>query len=137
MSFREKTAWISFSSISVIYASYFWLAFHQRSQGSGPQVAGLVGTIIALVIVQVVLNVAVAIIDPRDAKAPRDEREKLIDLRATRLPYAALAGSVTCACIFGAFNAPIIFKTNALLFLLVIAEILRSGCQIIQYRRTA
>jgi hypothetical protein len=135
MSFREKTG-ISFISMFVIYASYFWSAFHQRSRGPGPQVAGLVGTIIALLIVHVVLNVAVAIIDPRDAKAPRDEREKLIDLRATQLGYAALAGSVACACIFGAFNAPIIFNTNALLFLLVIAEILRSGCQIIQYRRT-
>ena len=137
MSFREKTAWISFISMSVIYAFYFWSAFHQRSQGPGPQVAGLVGTIIALVIVQVVLNVAVAIVDPRKAKAPRDECEKLIDLRATRLAYAALAGSVACACIFGAFDPPTIFNTNAFLFILVIAEILRSGCQIIQYRRTA
>ena len=83
------------------------------------------------------LTIGVAISAPSEAKAPRDERDRLIDLRATRLAYAALAGSVACACLFGTFNPPIIFSTNALLFVLVIAEILRSCCQIVQYWRGA
>ncbi|HEY4989886.1 MAG TPA: hypothetical protein VII09_08765, partial [Opitutaceae bacterium] len=64
-----------------------------------------------------------------------DERERLIELRAARFAYAALAGSIACACFFGAFDPPVIFSANALLFILVMAEILRSGCQIIQFRR--
>jgi fatty acid desaturase len=98
---------------------------------------GLLGTIIALVIVQVVLTVAVAISTPKEAQAPRDERDKLIELRAMRVAYAGLATSVALACFFGAFNPPIIFNTNSLLFILVTAELLRSACQIIQYRRGA
>jgi hypothetical protein len=39
--------------------------------------------------------------------------------------------------LFGAFDPPIVFNANALLFVLVTAELLRSGCQIIQYRRSA
>jgi hypothetical protein len=97
----------------------------------------LLETIIALVVVQIVLTVAVAIFTPREAKAPRDEREKLIELRAMRVAYSALATSVALACFFGAFDPPILFNTNALLFLLVTAEILRSACQIVQYRRGA
>lgn len=137
MSFREKTAWISLVSMSGIYAFYFWSVYRSGPGSSGAAFGGLLGTIIALVLVQVVLTTAVAIAAPNDAQAPRDEREKLIDLRATRLAYGALAGSVACACFFGGFVPPIVFGANALLFVLVAAEVLRSVCQIVQYRREA
>jgi hypothetical protein len=137
MSFREKSAWISLLSMLLIYGSYFWSAVHSGPHFGKVHFSSLLGTIILLVIVQVALSIAVAIISPRDAKAPRDERDRLIDLRATRFAYAALATSVAFACFFGAFNPPIIFNTNARLFLLVLAEVLRSGCQIVQYRRGA
>ena len=90
-----------------------------------------------MVIVQVLLIAAVAAFSPREAKAQPDERDRLIELRATRVAYAALATSVVFACFFGAFHPPVIFNANALLFILVAAEILRSGCQIVQYRRGA
>jgi hypothetical protein len=133
MSFREKSAWISLLSMSGIYGLYFWSV---RS-GGGSRFGGLLGTMIALVVVQTALMIAVAIFAPREAKARPDERDRLIDLRATRFAYAALAGSVACGCFFGAFDPPVVFNTNALLFVLVAAELLRSGCQIVQYRRGA
>lgn len=137
MSFREKTAWISILSMAAIYAIYFWFVIHSGNAAGGVHFAGLLNTVIALVIVQVALTTAVAIFAPREAKAPMDERERLIELRATRVAYAALAGSIACACFFAAFTPPILFNTNALLFILVMAEIIRSGCQIFQYRRAA
>jgi hypothetical protein len=60
----------------------------------------------------------------------------LIELRATRVAYALLSGGIACACFFAAFTPPI-FNTNALLFVLVMAELVRSACQIVQYRREA
>lgn len=135
MSFREKSAWISLISMLGIYGFYFWSVGRSGLREGSFHFGGLLGTVIALAVVQTVLTIAVAIVAPKEAKAPRDERERLIDLRATRLAYATLAGSVACACFFGGFNPPIIFNANALLFILVAAEILRSGCQIVQYRR--
>jgi hypothetical protein len=137
MPFREKSAWISLLSMSVIYGLYFWSVIHAGPQAGGFHFGSLLGTIIALVVVQVVLTVAVAIAAPKEAKAPRDEREKLIELKATRIAYSGLATSVALACFFGAFDPPLVFNTNALLFVLVAAEVLRSSCQIIQYRRSA
>jgi ABC-type polysaccharide/polyol phosphate export permease len=137
MSFREKTAWISLLSMAGIYCFYFWSVIRHRSQSGVSPFAGLLVTIIALVVVQTALTIAVAIFTPKEAKAPRDEREKLIELRATRVAYSGLATGIALACFFGAFNPPIVFNTNALLFILVTAEILRSACQIIQYRRGA
>jgi hypothetical protein len=137
MSFREKCAWISMLSMSGICGFYFWTIIHIGPQTGGFRLGGLLETVIALVVVRVVLTVAVAFVMPREAKAPRDEREKLIELRAMRVAYAGLATSVALACLFGAFDPPIVFNTNALLFILVTAEIMRSACQIIQYRRGA
>ena len=102
MSFREKSAWISLLSMAGIYGFYFWSVIHAGPQPGGFRLGGLLVTIIALVVVQVVLTTAVAM-----------------------------------ACFFGAFQPPIVFNTNALLFILVTAEITRSACQIIQYRRGA
>ena len=136
MSFREKSAWISLLSMAVIYGLYFRSVIHAGPQ-AGFHFGGLLGTIIALVVVQVVLYIAVAIFAPTDADAPPDERDKLIELRATRVAYSGLATGIAFACFFGAFNPPIIFNTNSLLFILVTAEILRSACQIVQYRRGA
>jgi len=135
--FREKTAWISLVSMAGIYGAYFWSVVHSRRHGEGVQFGGLLGTVIALVVVQVVLTIVVAAFAPKDAQAPQDEREKLIALRATRVAYAGLATGIAFACFFGAFKPPIVFNANSLLFILVVCEIMRSGCQIIQYRREA
>jgi len=137
MSFREKSAWISMLTMSGIYGFYFWSVVHAGPKAAGFHFGSLLATVIALVVLQIVLTIAVAIFTPREAKAPRDERDKLIELRAMRVAYAGLATSVALACFFGAFDPPIVFNTNSLLFILVTAEILRSACQIIQYRRGA
>jgi len=137
MSFREKTAWISMLSMLAIGGFYFWSVIQAGPQHGAVRYGGLLATVIALVVVQVVLIVAVAILNPKDAKAPRDARDKMIELRSMRVAYSGLATSVALACFFGAFDPPIVFNTNALLFILVTAETLRSACQVIQYRRGA
>ena len=137
MSFREKTAWISMLSMLGIYGVYFWRVIHAGPHAAGFHFGSLLVTIIALVFVQVVLTIAVAIFTPREAQAPRDEREKLIELRAMRIAYSGLATGVAFACFFGAFDPPLVFNTNALLFILVTAEIMRTACMIIQHRRAA
>jgi hypothetical protein len=137
MSFREKSAWISVLSISGIYGLYFWSVIHAGPKAGGFHFGGLLMTVVALVVLEVVLHIAAAIFNPKEAQAPRDERDKLIELRSMRVAYAGLATSIATACFFGAFNPPIVFNTNALLFILVTAEILRYACQVIQYRRGA
>jgi hypothetical protein len=120
-----------------IYGVYFWSVKHAAPSVGSFRFGSLLETIIALVVVQAVLTVAAAILTPAEAKAPRDERERLIELRATRVAYAGLATGVSLACFFGALNPPMVFDTNALLLVLVTAELVRSGSQIIQYRLSA
>lgn len=136
MSFREKSAWISLLSIAVIYGVYFGSVIHAGPH-AGFHFGSLLTTVIALIVAQIALHIVIAIAAPKDAKAPRDEREKLIELKASRFAYSGLATAVAMACFFGALDPPIVFNTNALLFVLVTAELMRSGSQIIQYRRSA
>ncbi len=132
MSFQEKRAWIAQASMGLIYGRYFWSVTMQG--GRGP-FGSLLATVIQLVILQVVLITLAAIFNPREASAPQDERERLIDLKATRVAYAGLSTAVVVACFFGAMTPPIVFNTNSLLFILVTAEMMRNACQIILYRR--
>jgi hypothetical protein len=134
MSFREKIAWTTLLSMAGIYGLYFWSIVRP---GAGFRFGGLLGTIIVLILVQIVLAIAIAIVTPKEAAAPRDERDKLIDLRAVRVAYAGLASGIVLACFFDALAPQLVFDMNALLFILVAAEILRCTCQIIQYRRSA
>ncbi len=132
MTFRERTAWIALLSTAVIYGAYF------RAAPAGIlDFARLSATIVALVVVQVVLIIVMAIFSPKDAQAPRDERDQLIDLRANRIAYYVLASGVVLACLAGAIALPFALTPNTLLFVLVIAELLRLGAQIVQYRLSA
>jgi Na+/proline symporter len=119
-----------------IYGLYFW-SLIRSGPGGRSRTAGLLGTVIALVVVQTVLTIAVAVFDPKNAQAPRDEREKLIELKAARFAYAGLATGVVFAVFFAALPSPIIFGANSLLLILVVTEIMRSSCQIVHYRRSA
>ena len=133
MSFREKSAWISLLTMALVYGRYYWRVLHQAGGGTGD----LLMTVVALVVLQVGLTIAAAIWTPRDANAPVDERERLILLKATRTAYAGLATGIACACFFAGFQPPILFKANSLLLILVTAEMLRAGSQIVQFRREA
>jgi hypothetical protein len=134
MSFREKMAWISVVSVLGIYGYYFWSIVRTGSFTSGTRFGGLVGTVIALIVVQVVLTISVAIFAPKEADAPRDERDKLIGLRATQVAYVLLVSCIACACFMPPFAPQIPFNPNTLLLVLVIAELLRSASEIFQYR---
>ena len=48
--------------------------------------------ILLFVVLEIVLHVAIAVQSPRDARAPKDERETLIDLKATRTAFYVLFG---------------------------------------------
>jgi DMSO reductase anchor subunit len=131
MPFREKTAWISIVSMSGIYGFYFGSALRSGSWATGLHFFRFLAVIIALIIAQIALTIAVAIWTPTEAKQPRDEREALIELKSTRAAYALLLSCVVCTCLFA---PPFLFNANALLFILVMAELVRYASQIMQYR---
>jgi hypothetical protein len=138
MSFREKSAWIALVTTLLVYAAYFarvaplFGGLHEDGF-LGP----LCASVFVLVVLQVGLHIGAAILAPGEAAAPRDERDRLIDLRAARVGfYVAQTGAFTAiACALVRPDAWLV--ANVVLISMVAAEIARSGVMVADYRRLA
>jgi hypothetical protein len=140
MSFREKSAWITL--ITLVVLTLFYITHLPPVWMLNPPGGWMLHTLAigvgAFVVIEIVAHVIVAIRSPRDAQAPRDERERLIALKATRIAasvYAILSlGSVFVAIHLGA-NELGVFYCVFLSFIL--AEIVNYAARIVYYRRGA
>ena len=84
---------------------------------------------------EIVLHIAVAIQSPRDAEAPSDERDNLIDLRATRVAFYVLFGGALISIFTLQFPVSVWTLSQFVLFSIVVAELVKFGSQIVFYRR--
>jgi hypothetical protein len=100
MSFREKSAWISFVCLLLLTLAF---VFSQHFHGHGVPLHMALAIFLGFLLLQVVLHLIVAAQAPRDARTPKDERERLIELRAARIGFYAL---VVCELVaMGLFHA--------------------------------
>ncbi len=137
MSIREKSAWISLVTYLGVYSYYVWWLYGGMKAGDTNLLhyAGLLtSTIVLLVVTQIVLSVLAAISAPKDAKAPRDERDKLIHLKATRVAFVVVNVGTLAGVVAIAMGADPFYTANGLLLVMVAGEIARSIGQIVQYR---
>ena len=136
LSYREKTLYASLVVELVVYGPYFFL----HRQNSVNKVAGM---IIAIIVLQVLLQGLIALLTRNRVT---DERDRLIQLRGYRAGYLTIATlMVTGLALLWAHAAagrlPIENKLMALHFLnvffgmLVIADIVKTATQIVSYRR--
>lgn len=136
MSFREKSTWLSFLLLLALAVAYFWnfilmLTDRPHSDLLFPLL------ILGFVVGQVILQAVIAIQSPREARAPKDERERLIDLKATRVAFVVL--------MIGAFTSvgTMHFRVNRFemgqftLLAIVVAELALLGTRMVLYRRDA
>lgn len=139
MSFREKSAWISFFSILLVFGIYFGavgMAMTGRIDYS--DVVRMFFKLVALfVLLQIVLHVLVASRAPREALAPKDEREKLIGLKADRLAAYVLSVGVFASIFPIHLGADARDLAHAMLLAFVIAELATYGTAIALHRRDA
>ena len=70
MSFREKSAWISFVLIVLVFGPYFWLVGRSLTGGAHVHGGTQFALILLFVILEIVVHIAIAIQSPRDAQRP-------------------------------------------------------------------
>ena len=153
MAFREKSAWISIFVTCLIWGAYFGDVL-PNLMSARPHVEGMLSnflySVVLAVILQIVLMIVIAIISPKDADAPADERERIIEFRSTTIAYNVLTVLLVVAvlgapalALYHAFKAGIspnlanaaIPMANGVLLALVLAEISKYASQLVQYRR--
>ena len=136
MSFREKSAWISLISMLLVSLIYFsGVARTLTPRPSASQFHALLLCVVLLVAIEIVAHFVVAMRAPKDAQAPKDEREHLIALKAVYISahIFAVGSLLTISSIHIGANA--IFLANGILLSFVIAQIVKYGARINYYRR--
>jgi hypothetical protein len=139
MSFREKSAWISFLTILAVFIPFFWNSFRQyRGAVAGSEAVTTAFLLLAtFVVLEIVLHVVVALRAPADARSPRDEREHLIDMRATRVAFNVLVVGALAAVATMHLTPRAWVMQQVVLFAIVAAQLVRFGGQILLFRRDA
>jgi hypothetical protein len=142
MSFRERTAWITAISIVVCFGIYYGAIYGGLVRSNTWQSFHLgLACILSLVVLQVVLNLAATMLNPRDARTPRDERERMIHARSHVIGYhvvifgMALVLLSTHVPLHANYGDLIVNTVNFGVLVMVIAALSVAVAQIIMYRR--
>jgi len=138
MSFREKSAWVTL--IAIIAVSLLVLTHMPQPWTIAPAPNGFMFHVLMLAIglfvaIEIVAHVIIAWRSPRDALAPKDEREELIALKATRLGayvYALLSLGSVALIHFGANRIGLAW---CITLSFVVAEVVNYTARIVYYRR--
>ena len=136
LSYREKTLYASLVAEILIYGPYFFL--HQ--QNSVNKVAGM---IIAIIVLQVVLQLLIAAVT---RNRTTDERDRLIELRGYRAGYLMVASLMVIGLAMLWVHTAMgqlhldspkigLHFLSVFFGMLVIADITKTATQIVGYRR--
>ncbi len=136
MTFHEKSAWMNLGAIVLVGGAYFLHVPWTLRPSFDPLLwKGFVYCLVAFLALEVIGHLVLALRSPREARAPRDERERLINLKAIRLAaYVYVVGSF--AAVFtlhhGANGLAI---GNLVLLAFVVAQVVNYTARIVYHRR--
>ena len=139
MSFREKSAWVM--AVVTIAAGLYYLNLvvaGSRGLGSTPAPVGIfISYTILIVVASVAAQVVLAILSPREASAPADERERPLLHAAGHWSGRVLGfGAVASLLCFLAYrDGNLLF--HMMLGSLILSQVAEYGLQIALFRRSA
>lgn len=150
MSNREKAAWASLLTTAAIWGYYFVKLGLALSAGEA-DVGAFIGLFARCVVASIVVAIVVAAVFAsrgQDLDAPGDERDRQIELRATRAAYALLSAGALLASLSTPFvtgfagrlfdgdpsSGVALVVGNLVLGAVLLSELVKSGGQILLYR---
>jgi hypothetical protein len=138
MSFREKSAWVTLIAL-VLVSLMYWLhvpdLFEPHRHGWVLLALGLsFGT---FVLIELIAWLVFYLRNPGEARTPRDEREQIIALKATRIAsWVFTAGTfVAMFLVLHLTGAGSVALAMSVVFAFVIAQAVRQAAIIIYHRR--
>jgi hypothetical protein len=146
LSYQEKSILGSLAAMVVVYGYYFASVLRDTShpEFGGGNVARLVFAVIAIIVIEIVYHIVLAL---ETKVEPKDERDVLIECKAYRNAYFLLAGgaflviaSVIMANLVRGSAPTRIMVTpfltvNLVLFFMVLAELTKFLTQLFYYRQ--
>lgn len=148
MSFQEKNFAVSLVNFSLILVFFLIqvLQLVRADRFVEAELFRLAGIVIALAIVVTILatiltHIVSAIIEAiRTKKEPvlediADERDRLIDLRGTRITYALSSTGVLISMLTFVFGQPPLVMFTSLIFFGLVAQVVGDSARLLFYRR--
>lgn len=138
MSFREKLHWAAFVGLAGAFGWYF-LTYPWGMIDTRPGILVVAGKLVVVTIIIVALMSItaawLAIRYPKEANMKEDERERGIHLYGTHMAYYPLVLGVYAILIavFRGWSGAALL--NLVLAVVVVAELVRVGAQLLRYRR--
>src|SRR5208337_3059236 len=142
LSYQEKSILGSLLTMVVVYGYYFASVLRDTSEPAfgGASVARLIFAVIAIVVVEVVYQIVLAL---ESKVEPKDERDILIECKAYRNAYFLLASGafLVIASVIMRDAAPAriavtnFITVNLVLFFMVVADVMKFLTQLFYYRR--
>jgi hypothetical protein len=140
MSFREKTAWVTLIALILVSLMY-WLHMHSLFE---PHRRGWVLLVLGLslgtfVLIEVIAWLVFYFRNPKETRAPRDEREQIIALKATRVAsWVFTVGALLAVFItLHLAGAGPVAMGMSIVIAFVLAQVVRQAAIIVYYRRGA
>jgi hypothetical protein len=134
MSFREKSAWVTL--IAIVLVSALFALHAPRLSHPGPwDFHALLACIAAFIVIETVAFLVLRLRYPEDARTPIDERERLINLKATRLASGCYVIGSFLAVLTLHHGASAVMIGYFIVLAFVIAETVKFGARIVYYRR--
>lgn len=145
LSYQEKSIIGTLAAMLIVYGNYFLGSISRWRGGvtADGEVGRLLWTLALLAVIEVAYQIAMAVVD---RPMPKDERDQMIDAKATRNAYGVLAvsivmlmGHVIFAEMLPGLAWPAIPLTpfilvQAMLGALVLAEVVKGVTQLYHYR---
>jgi len=132
MSFREKCAWISFVLLLLLLVGVA-VGGHIGAAGFHYFLSLLIG----FALLQVLLRVIIRLQAPKDARSPKDERDQLIDLKASRIGFYAMVAGVLLAMLAVHVHGNPWSGLHTMVLAVLVAWEIKLGAEIVYYRRGA
>lgn len=138
MSFQEKSVWISLITTLLVFGYYFVKVIEWMTGGEiyGPEIIGLfIVVVVAMIVIEAVSHIALALSSVKEAELYEDERDQLIELKATRNAYYLLASGVWVAAGSMLLSPSPLMMANVILFFFILSEITGFSSQLFYYRK--
>jgi Na+/H+ antiporter NhaD/arsenite permease-like protein len=138
MSFREKSTWITFVLLLVVFGYYFASVAVQVIRPVHPHTNFFMLFLVLLIIIvvmEIVLHAITASRSPADANKPQDERESLIALKAKGPAFFVLMAGAFLSVAVAHLGVGVWALINAMLCAIWLGELTNYGAQLFFYRR--
>lgn len=140
MSFAEKSAWAMAAALVIAGASYaalIWTLSNAAGRLIPPLMPFIIAYIVVLTVIAIVSHVGLAAFAVRDASAPTDERDRIVQSRAR-----SWSGYVFATGVLLALGSYLLVRNGDVLFYAVFGSLMLSqfseyGFQIALYRGRA